>query len=388
MKTTVIIPAAGSGKRMNSKLNKQFLEINNKPIIEYTIEAFENNEDITDIIIVTKETEIESIKKIIRENNYKKIEHIVTGGNERQDSINNALKYIADDCKKILIHDGARPFIEGKVVKEVVNELNEYDAIAVGVPVKDSLKLISDEHIKETVERKNIYAIQTPQAFKKEVILKAYKKAYEENYYGTDDTELVERMGVKTKIIEGSYDNIKITTQEDLLFGEAIAKKGKKEKQMRIGNGYDVHQLVENRKLIIGGVEIPYEKGLLGHSDADVLIHGIMDAILGALALGDIGKHFPDNDDKYKGISSIKLLEEVKLLIDKQDYKIGNIDATIIAERPKMAPFIEEMRKNIASSLDCNITQINVKATTTEKLGFEGKGQGISSQSTVLLIKK
>ena len=156
---------------------------------------------------------------------------------------------------------------------------------------------------------------------------------------------------------------------------------------MRIGMGYDVHKLVENRKLILGGVTIPYELGLLGHSDADVLLHAIMDSLLGAAALGDIGKHFPDNNNKFKGISSIELLKEVKILIENEGYKIGNIDATIIAQKPKMAPYISLMRENIATTLNISIDQINIKATTEEGLGFTGKGLGISSQSICLLEK-
>ncbi|AJA46252.1 2-C-methyl-D-erythritol 2,4-cyclodiphosphate synthase [Clostridium pasteurianum DSM 525 = ATCC 6013] len=154
---------------------------------------------------------------------------------------------------------------------------------------------------------------------------------------------------------------------------------------MRIGIGYDVHKLVEHRKLIIGGIEIDYIKGLLGHSDADVLLHAIMDSILGAASLGDIGTHFPDNNEKYKGISSLHLLKEVGILINTSGYKIGNIDATIIAQKPKMSPYIMEMRKNIANTLDITLNQINIKATTEEGLGFTGNGEGISSQSICLL---
>ena len=156
---------------------------------------------------------------------------------------------------------------------------------------------------------------------------------------------------------------------------------------MRIGNGYDVHRLVENRKLILGGVEIPYEKGLLGHSDADVLLHAVMDALLGAAALGDIGKHFPDTDPAYEGASSIKLLEEVGKLIDEKLYVIGNIDATIIAQRPKMAPHIEQMRKNVAEALHIEVEQVNIKATTEEGLGFTGSGEGMSAHSVCIITR-
>lgn len=155
---------------------------------------------------------------------------------------------------------------------------------------------------------------------------------------------------------------------------------------MRIGTGYDVHKLVEGRKLILGGVEIPYSKGLLGHSDADVLIHSIMDSLLGAAALGDIGKHFPDTSEKYEGISSIKLLEEVKKIINNEGYKIGNIDSTIIAQKPKLSQYIEQMRKNIAKALDIDVKYISVKATTEEGLGFTGRQEGISSQSVCLIF--
>ena len=157
---------------------------------------------------------------------------------------------------------------------------------------------------------------------------------------------------------------------------------------MRVGMGYDVHKLTEGRKLILGGVDIPWEKGLLGHSDADVLIHAVMDALLGAAALGDIGKHFPDTDPAYKGVSSIRLLEEVGRMIDEKLYVIGNIDATIIAQRPKMAPHIEQMRKNVAEALHIEVDQVNIKATTEEGLGFTGRGEGIASQAICLLIEK
>jgi len=156
---------------------------------------------------------------------------------------------------------------------------------------------------------------------------------------------------------------------------------------MRIGHGYDVHRLVEGRKLILGGVEIPYEKGLLGHSDADVLVHAIMDAILGAAALGDIGRHFPDNDEKFKGADSLKLLKEVKKLIELKGYSLSNIDATIIAQKPKLMPYIEKMRENISKTLNINIDDINIKATTEEGLGFTGSGEGISAHAVALLVK-
>lgn len=207
------------------------------------------------------------------------------------------------------------------------------------------------------------------------MLIEAYEKAYDDSYRGTDDASVVERAGYEVTIVDGDYENIKITTKEDLPL------------ENRVGMGFDVHQLAEDCRLVLGGVEIPWEKGLLGHSDADVLLHAVMDALLGAAGLGDIGRHFPDSDEQYRGISSMKLLESVKGLLDENFYKVANVDATIIAQKPKIAPYAEEMRKNIAGVLDVDQSRINVKGTTTEQLGFAGRGEGIAANAVVSLYR-
>ena len=199
---------------------------------------------------------------------------------------------------------------------------------------------------------------------------------------GTDEGMLVEHLGEKVPIVEGDYANIKITTRED--FPENRFMK----KDIRIGTGYDVHRLTEGRKLVLGGVEIPYEKGLLGHSDADVLLHALMDALLGAACLGDIGQHFPDSDERYRGISSLKLLGKVKSLISDSGYFVGNADITVIAQKPKIASYIPAMRKNIAETLGIEIERVNVKGTTTEKLGFVGRCEGIACEAVCILYRQ
>lgn len=186
-------------------------------------------------------------------------------------------------------------------------------------------------------------------------------------------------------VVKGDYFNIKITTLEDMVFGEAILGG---QKDIRVGTGYDVHRLVPDRKLILGGIDIPFEKGLLGHSDADVLLHAIMDALLGAAALSDIGIHFPDKDDSYRGISSLILLAKVGELLHKEGYLIGNIDATVIAQMPKIAPYTDEMRTRISEALNIEKNKINIKGTTTEKLGFCGRGEAIAAQAAVLIIRR
>ena len=213
--------------------------------------------------------------------------------------------------------------------------------------------------------------------------LYAVRKAQSAGRTYTDDCQLIEAAGGRVRFSPGDYRNIKLTTPEDRLAARAYLGKG--ERSMRVGYGYDVHKLVEGRKLILGGVEVPYERGLLGHSDADVLAHAISDALLGAAALGDIGKLFPDNDPAYEGADSLVLLEQVCALLREKGYSIGSIDATVIAQRPKLAPFILSMRENLAKACGVEVSRVSVKATTAEGLGFTGTGQGMAASAVCLL---
>jgi 2-C-methyl-D-erythritol 4-phosphate cytidylyltransferase/2-C-methyl-D-erythritol 2,4-cyclodiphosphate synthase len=247
-----------------------------------------------------------------------------------------------------------------------------------GVKVKDTIKEIQNENIIwSTLPRENIWLAQTPQAFQFNVLKEAYRMAYEEKYYGTDDASLVERMGKEVIMVESSYDNIKITTHDDMLMAGALMKKSNKTLS-RTGFGYDSHRLVSDRKLILGGVEIPFDKGLDGHSDADVLVHAICDALLGAAGEGDIGRHFPDTNPEYKDISSLILLESVKKLIASKGYSIMNIDATIVMEAPKVAPHADKMIANIVGVLKISKDHVNIKAKTNEGMGFTGKSEGVA----------
>lgn len=232
----------------------------------------------------------------------------------------------------------------------------------------------------ETPPRASLWSVQTPQIFERGKLLKAYEAAQHEGYYGTDDASLVEHQGGAVRIVMGSYDNIKLTTPEDLPLAEDILAPpdGGEGIEMRIGFGYDVHRLVEGRPLILGGEEIPYAKGLLGHSDADVLIHALMDALLGAAALGDIGKHFPDSDPAYKGADSMVLLEQVVKLLQLANFQVNNVDVTVVAQAPKLAGYIPAMRRNIAEVLGTSIDDVSVKATTTEGLGFAPERDKVS----------
>ena len=392
-KIAVIIAAAGSGNRMGSGIPKQYMEMQGKTILARTIEAFSKNAYIDELyLVVNQEYQDYCNGLFLGRDGAPKVKQVICGGAERQDSVYAALSVLPSDVNFVLIHDGARPFVTDETICALVESTVNFGAAAIAVPVKDTIKSAENDIFTETLDRSRLYSIQTPQGFNRKLLLMAYQKAFAENFYGTDDAVLVEKMGEKVYLVKGDYNNIKITTKEDVAVGEAIlkSKTGKLlgEEEVRIGTGYDVHRLVENRKLVLGGVEIPFEKGLLGHSDADVLIHAIMDALLGAAGLGDIGRHFPDEDERYRGISSKLLLKRVKNLLDKKDCKIVNIDATVIAQKPKIAPYIKEMTVQLAEALNLEEERINIKGTTTEKLGFCGREEGIAAQASVLIKRR
>ena len=300
---------------------------------------------------------------------------VVQGGVPRADSVHNGLA--AAKGQLVAIHDAARPFASEEVITQVLQAAAKTGAAAPAVPVKDTIKVADkDGKVVTTPDRATLYAVQTPQCFDRALYLQALEAVSgEKASLVTDDCSLFELAGLPVTLTAGDYANLKITTKEDL----------QKENTMRIGHGYDVHRLVEGRKLILGGVEVPYEKGLLGHSDADVLLHAVMDAVLGAAALGDIGQHFPDTDPAYKGADSLALTREVAKIIAAHGYKVGNIDATILCQRPKLAPHIPAMRKNIADAFGLPLDAVSVKATTEEHLGFTGEGLGIAAHAVALI---
>ena len=260
-------------------------------------------------------------------------------------------------------------------------------AAALAVPVKDTLKRTDEKgYILDTPDRAGLWRVQTPQVFDRAALCAAMEQALSEGWDFTDDCQLMEKAGHPVRLVTGLDTNLKLTTPEDIRLAQAIMNIDKEDKGMRIGHGYDVHKLVEDRLLILGGVTIPYEKGLLGHSDADVLTHAVMDALLGAAALGDIGKLFPDNDPAYAGADSVALLRRVVERVAEEGYRIGNIDATILCQRPKLAPHIPQMREILAAACGVDTTCISVKATTEEGLGFTGSGEGIAAHCVCLLV--
>lgn len=372
MRCVAIIVAGGSGVRMQSNINKVLMKVDGEVLIVKSVRAFM---DMDDIVLVVRAGDKDEIVTALQNANISLARiRFVEGGITRGDSVQNGLCAI-DNCDYVLIHDAARPFVKKTDIQNLLLDAEKYGAAILASPVNDTLKK-SDEDgfIHHTIDRERVYYAQTPQAFRFELLQRAYQTARERNMQATDDAALLEALGLPVKITVGSKKNYKITRQEDLPM-----------EQFRIGHGFDVHRLVEGRKLILCGVEIPFEKGLLGHSDADVATHTLMDAMLGALALGDIGRHFPDTDEQYRGADSIKLLEEVNRMIQQKGYRLFQADITIIAQSPKMALFIQSMRERLAKTLHMDIEYINIKASTTEKLGFCGRGEGIACEAVCMV---
>ena len=420
---------------MGASIPKQFLKIGDGglTILETSIGVFEACEAVDEILVVSGESFLGQTKELAM--GYSKVSDVVCGGKLRQDSVRNGLAAVAcgaagDEGTLVLVHDAARPFVTQDVIMSVIKTADETGAVVPVVPVKDTIRMKLADDCEETrkteagsglslgakgnptamsrtLPRETLFSVQTPQGFDLELLRAAYDKAYADGFVGTDDAGIAEYAGHVVSMCQGDYANIKITTREDLPRADSIGNAGvanenprrcseRNSKEgavnlecgFRIGHGYDVHQLVEGRKLILCGVDVPHEKGLLGHSDADVALHALMDAMLGAAALGDIGKHFPDTDEKYRGISSMKLLQHVVELLRAEGFSLVNADITIIAQRPKIAGYIPKMRENIASVIGCDVSQINIKGTTTERLGFAGREEGIASEAVCILNKK
>lgn len=386
-KVGVIIAAAGSGTRMKQEQNKVLLPLLGIPILIRSIKKFTDQAWVDEIIVVVRKddyTDIESLLNLWGVN----VTKIVVGGNRRQDSIHNGLKQLSTDTDWVFVHDAARPLVEERILIDVYEQVQSSLAVGVGVPVKDTIKVVdSSNEVKATPDRSQLWAIQTPQMFSYALISQAYHEAELHGWEGTDDCSLVEKLGHPVKLIEGSYSNLKITTPEDLQIASVLLESRTKEvKNMRSGIGYDVHELVASCPLILGGVNIEYHYGLKGHSDADVVTHAVMDGLLGAAGLGDIGQHFPDSDPAYRGISSIELLKRVMKKLWSHNYCVNNIDITIVAEKPKLAPYLEQMGVNLAKVLEVEPQAINLKATTSEQLGFVGRGEGIAAYALTTIL--
>lgn len=375
----VLILAGGSGSRVGADIPKQYLTIGGVPIIRRTVEIFLSHPAVDTVRVVIGVADAELCKSALAGLD---IPDPVPGGATRQESGRRGLEALENENPDlVLIHDAARPFVDHATLDRVLAALDDAAAVLPAVPVADTLKrgTGSPPVVAATFDRRDIWRAQTPQGFRFAEILSAHRAAA--GHEMTDDTAIAEHAGLAVSLVHGNEDNFKITTQEDLERAERMTQAMTGD--TRIGNGFDVHAFGEGDAVILCGIEIPHERALEGHSDADVALHAITDALLGAIAEGDIGSHFPPSDPQWRGAPSRVFLEHAAGLIAEKGGTIGNIDLTIICEAPKVGPHRDAMRRALSEILDIGTDRISVKATTTEKLGFTGRGEGIAAQAAV-----
>jgi len=410
MFVTAIIAAGGRGQRFGAGQPKQLVEIGGEPILSRSVRAFATHPAVAEVIVALPEELASDPPSYLRSPGVR----VVAGGTRRQDSVANAFRAASAASDVIVIHDAARPFASADLIARTIAAASESGAALAAVVSRDTVKLVSaadaadgpaaaGHYVRETLPRDAIYLAQTPQAFRREVLAAAMMLTGD----ATDEAALAERAGHPVRIVDGETTNIKITALEDLAVAEAILRNAdrglrnessnqsailtpqspmsKPARTGRAGTGYDLHRLVEGRPLILGGVRIPSDRGALGHSDADVVCHAVTDAILGALSLGDIGRHFPDTDARWKDANSLDLLAHAVTLVGAQGYEIGNVDVTVVLEKPKIKDHIDAMRAKLAAALGIDMVRVSVKGKTNEGVDAVGRGEAIAAHAVALL---
>ena len=383
MSTWCVLLAAGRGSRSGLEVNKVFFRWQGKSVLSRCLDALAAA-DVYDgaVLVISKQDEENYQRLLADEGAHPLVKQVVFGGETRRDSGYNGLCAVPRDAQIVSVHDAVRPFASPEVIRATVEDARIYGSGVISTPVVDTIKQVGPDGSITTPDRSTLRAVQTPQSFNYQQLMEAHMQAKADNLSVTDDAMVYEHAygSVHLSSAPGAEKNIKLTNPQDFQRLQAESMPA-----MRMGTGYDVHRLVEGRRLILCGVDVPHTLGLDGHSDADVAVHALMDAILGALGEGDIGRHFPDTDMRYKGISSMLLLEHVMGIVGQKGYRILNADVTIVAQKPKLAPYIPQMRQNLAAAMGVDPSCANVKATTTERLGFEGEQKGISAQAVALL---
>ena len=395
MQVTAIVAAGGRGERLGASQPKQMLVISGRSILERSVQLLVAHPAVDEVVVALPPDLAAQPPAWLARGG--KAVKVVAGGPRRQDSVAHAFAAISDQTEIVVIHDAARPFASASLVSRTIQAAVEAGAALAALPARDTVKRAKGGsvtgagaaeagpyYVRDTLPRDTIHLAQTPQAFRRDVLAAALAYGAREASDVTDEATLAERAGYQVRLIEGEMTNIKITTQEDLAIAEALARPVGAVAG-RAGVGYDIHRLVEGRPLILGGVTIPFERGLIGYSDADALCHAITEAILGAAAAGDIGRHFPNSDPQWKDASSIDLLRRAAAVVAQCGLRVENVDASILAERPKLAPFVDEMRANVAAALGVEIGRVSVKGKSNEGVGEIGRGEAIAVHATAFL---
>ncbi len=387
-----VIAAGGKGLRMGGSTRKQFIRLGGVSILHHSIHPFLALPEVVRIVVALPADAIDEFSAELR-GRERELVLAVAGGETRQQSVHNALAALeGSGAQLVAIHDAARPLVSEQLIRRTFEAASTGVGAMACAAMRDTVKRGRGGDVAGTVNRSDLWLAQTPQTFPLAMITAAHERALAESFESTDDAALCEHYGQTVKIVESDYGNLKLTEQSDLDYvrwrlerdagGERM-----NEVALRIGEGYDLHRLEPDRRLIIGGVEIPFELGLAGHSDADVLLHAVTDALLGAAAAGDIGRLFPDNDPSYKDADSAVLLKQALEKVESLGWRPVNLDATVIAQRPKLAPHMDRIVRRVAEVLAMNPGAVNIKAKTNEGVGPEGREEAISARAVVLLCK-
>ena len=384
MHVTAIIAAGGRGRRFGGAVPKQLLAVGGRSMLERSVKTFLEHPAVDEVVVALPPELVSDPPPYLRA--ARKPLQLVMGGERRQDSVLNAFNVSSERSDVLVIHDAARPFASPELVSRTITAAAESGAAVAAVPSSDTVKRSADHVIvAETIPRASIYLAQTPQAFRRAVLRDALALA-ETGVEVTDEATLAERAGHPVRLVPGEPANIKITTPTDLSIAEALGGGGgARVPALRVGTGYDLHRLVEGRPLTLAGVTIPFERGLLGHSDADAICHAVTDALLGGAAAGDIGSHFPDTDPQWKNASSIKFLRRAADVIANRGYTVVNVDVVVIAERPKLGGYLDAMRRNLADTIGLRAADISIKGKTNEGVGELGRGEAIAVHAVALL---
>jgi 2-C-methyl-D-erythritol 4-phosphate cytidylyltransferase/2-C-methyl-D-erythritol 2,4-cyclodiphosphate synthase len=373
--TYALIVAAGRGTRFGGALPKQYLPLAGGSILHYAVAAFAAHPRVSGVQVVIRPEDRDEFDRAMHG---LAVLPPVPGGPERQDSVRLGLETLAAHRPdRVLIHDGARPFPGAALIDRVIDGLDRASAAVPALPLGDTIKRVEDGLIRATVDRAQLWRAQTPQGFHFAPIIAAHRSAA--GHVLTDDAAVAEAAGIAPLIVAGSEENLKVTTAEDLAAAERLlaARQG----DIRVGQGFDVHPYGPGDHVMICGVAIPHEVAPVGHSDADVGLHALTDAVLGAIGAGDIGMHFPPSDPRWRGASSDRFLAYAAALVRERGGSIASVDVTVICERPKIAPHRDRMIQQVAAILEISADRVSVKATTTERLGFLGRGEGIAAQA-------
>lgn len=373
--TCALIVAAGSGTRFGGALPKQYLPLGGTNVLRHAVAAFAAHPRISAVQVVIREEDRKVFDAAVAG---LAVLPPVPGGAERQDSVRLGLEaLVGHDPERVLIHDGARPFPDPMLLDRILDALDGAPAAIPALPLGDTIKRVEDGRVRATVDRAQLWRAQTPQGFHFKAILAAHRAAA--GHMLTDDAAVAEAAGMTPLVVLGSEDNLKVTTAQDLAAAERLlaARRG----DIRVGQGFDVHPFGPGDHVMICGIAIPHDRSLAGHSDADVGLHALTDALLGAIGAGDIGMHFPPTEQRWRGVTSDRFLAHAAALVRDKGGEIAAVDVTVICERPKIAPHRARMVERIAAILAVSPARVSVKATTTERLGFTGRGEGIAAQA-------